>query len=225
MASTAGQDAPAALDLDRGRAALGEEAARVLDGSRGLGLVGEEGHVADDERALGGARDGPRMADHRIHRGGERVRLAVDGHLDRVADEQDVDAGGVEQRGRRGVVGGHHRDPLETLGGDDLGNGEGFGTISRQDSTSSRSFPLGRRPRRSGIAADQGDGRIIRRSCEPLLSEPRKAGGDGLGSFETARDHVRETVGDAAPGGSPMVLVQNRRHRVGAVGGETRAGP
>jgi len=42
------------------------------------------------------------MADHRVHRGGERVRLAVDRHLHRVADEKHVDAGRIEElSGRR----------------------------------------------------------------------------------------------------------------------------
>ena len=44
------------------------------------------------------ARDGPRVADHLIHRRRERVRLAVHRHLDGVADQQDVDARLVEQR-------------------------------------------------------------------------------------------------------------------------------
>ena len=92
-----GEDPPPALDLDRRASGLGQEAARVLDGAGRLGLVREEGHVADDDGAFGGARDRAGVPDHRVHRGRERVRLAVDRHLDRVADEQNVDAGCVEQ--------------------------------------------------------------------------------------------------------------------------------
>ena len=94
------------------------------------------------------ARDGARVADHRVHRRGERVRLAVDRHLDGVADEQDVHAGRVEQRRRRRVVGGHHRDALATLGGDDLGDGEGI--LIRQKFGHVRSLSFGSTSRRSG---------------------------------------------------------------------------
>ena len=64
--------------------------------------------AAPDDRA--------RVVDHPVERGAERVGRAVDDHLERVADEEEVDARGVEERGRRGVVGGEGRDlpaPLE----------------------------------------------------------------------------------------------------------------
>jgi hypothetical protein len=52
----------------------------------------------------------------------EKCSAAVDGHLDRVADEQDIEPRLVEQGRRRGVVSGHHRDGLAPLRGNQGGN-------------------------------------------------------------------------------------------------------
>ena len=133
----------AALELHRPAAPLDDEARRVAHGVLGGRVVGEVRQVADDERALRRSRDGLRVGDHPVERGAERVGRAVDDHLDRVADEEEVDPRGVEERGRRGVVGGEGRDLPAPLERAKAGSGEprsfvGFGGLDSSASRGSR---------------------------------------------------------------------------------------
>ena len=102
--------ADAALDLDRLRAALAEEAAGVEHGVVGR-RVGQERHVADDQRALRAPDHRLGVVEHLVHRhahGG----VVAEHHLgQRVADEDQRDAGLVDQRRGGEVVRGDRRDP------------------------------------------------------------------------------------------------------------------
>jgi hypothetical protein len=55
----------------------------------------------------------------------ERVVVALDHHAERVAHEQQVSAGLVEDARERGIVGGHHHQGLTALGGTNGGDGDG----------------------------------------------------------------------------------------------------
>jgi hypothetical protein len=62
----------------------------------GGGFVGAEREVADQEGPARAARDGARVRHHVVQSHGQRRVVAVHDHADRVADEEDVDAGGVD---------------------------------------------------------------------------------------------------------------------------------
>ena len=90
----------AALDLDGLGAGLLEEPTGVLERFVD-GRVGEERHVADDQRPLRAADHGLRVVEHLGHRHADG-RLVAEQHLaERIADEQQRDAGLVEELGGR----------------------------------------------------------------------------------------------------------------------------
>jgi hypothetical protein len=99
-----------ALDLHRVRTALLHEPAGVADAVLDRHLVGQERHVPDDHRPFHAPGDGLRVMQHLLHRDRERVRVAQDVVRDRVADEEDRDAGLVEDPRGGEVVGGEHRE-------------------------------------------------------------------------------------------------------------------
>ena len=74
-----------------------------------------ERHVADDVRPPHAAHDRAAVVDHLVERDGERRVVALDDHAERIADEQHVGAGFVEEPRERGVVGGEHGDLLAAL--------------------------------------------------------------------------------------------------------------
>ena len=102
-----------ALELDRVRARLFDEADRVLDGLLVGDLERAERHVADDHRMPSRARDGASEEQHLVHRHRDRRPFVAEHHHGgRVPDEDDVDARVFcEPRAGR-VVGGHHHDLL-----------------------------------------------------------------------------------------------------------------
>lgn len=67
------------------------------------GLVGSERQVPDEERALGATRHGAAVDEHLIEGDGEGGVVAVNDHGSGVADQANVDAGGVQMH-RGGVV-------------------------------------------------------------------------------------------------------------------------
>ena len=71
-------------------------------------LVGEERQVGHDQGAARGPGDHLGVVDDLVERDPQRRLPTLDGGAQRVADQQAVDAGGVEQPGRREVVGGQH---------------------------------------------------------------------------------------------------------------------
>ena len=103
--------AHAALDLDRLCAAVLHEPARVLRRLLDRG-VRQERHVADHERVLRPADDGPRVMEHLVHRDAHGRLVAERDLAQRIADEDHRDAGVVEDARGREVVRGEHRDAL-----------------------------------------------------------------------------------------------------------------
>ena len=73
-------------------------------------MVAAVGHVDDEQGALDGAADGAGVVQHVVHGDAEGVWVAEDGHAEGVADEEDVDAGLVDQAGGGVVVGGEGGD-------------------------------------------------------------------------------------------------------------------
>ena len=84
------------------------------DGGRhGLGvgdLVGAEGQIGDEQRAAQPAAHGAHQHEELVHRDGDGAVVAEHHVGGAVADEHDVDAGGIDDLRRRVVVGGHHHD-------------------------------------------------------------------------------------------------------------------
>ena len=105
----------AALELDRVAAALLHQPAGVRDAVLDRRLVGHERHVADDVRAPRRACDRAAVIDHLVERDRQRRLVTLHDHAERVADQQHVDAGFVEQPRERGVVRGEHGDLLAAL--------------------------------------------------------------------------------------------------------------
>jgi hypothetical protein len=79
------------------------------------GLVGAEGQIGDDHGVLGRARHGAAQRDEVVDRDRHGGLEAVDVIARGVADEQDRDAGLVEDLRGVHVVGGEHR-PLLAVG-------------------------------------------------------------------------------------------------------------
>src|SRR5262249_6196357 len=72
----------------------------------GTDVVGPVGHVRDEECMLDAATHGFGVVQHLVDGDRERVLVAKHGHGKRVADQDDVDAGRVDDAGGRVVVGG-----------------------------------------------------------------------------------------------------------------------
>ena len=75
-------------------------------------VVAGKRHVDDHQGVLHGAADHLGVVDHFVERDRQRVGVALHDHRHAVADENALDAGRVEQRGHRVVVGREHRDLL-----------------------------------------------------------------------------------------------------------------
>jgi hypothetical protein len=93
----------AAFDLDGLGAGLLDEAEGVAGGVAQGGVVGAVGHVGDEEGAAEAAGDGAGVVEHLVEGDGEGVFVAEDDHAERVADQDHVDAGLVDQA-RGGIV-------------------------------------------------------------------------------------------------------------------------
>ena len=85
-----------------------EEAAGVADGFVGVPLVRHEGHVGDDDGLRCGADDGAGVVEDVVHGDGDSALVAEDDAADGIADENDRDAGLLDQPGGWVVVGGDH---------------------------------------------------------------------------------------------------------------------
>ena len=103
-----------ALQLDRVRARLLDEADRVLERLLVRDLERAERHVGDHERPARAAVDRARQDDHLVHRRRHRRVVTEDDHRGRVADEDHVDARVVRDPARRSVVRGDHHDAVAT---------------------------------------------------------------------------------------------------------------
>ena len=113
------------LDLDRRRPPLLQEAARIPDRVAPAGLKGHVRHVPHHQGAARRARHGARVVEHFLHR--DREGALVPEHIvpETVADQEDIDPGGIEDACRGVVVGGQH-DDLATGPPDraQIGNGD-----------------------------------------------------------------------------------------------------
>jgi len=105
----------AAFDFDGFRASLLDEARGVGDGLLRGCVVGAEGHVRDEQSALHGAADGMGVVQHLVHGDGQGAVIAEDGHAERVADEEQVNAGLVDEGARGIVIRGERGDGLAGL--------------------------------------------------------------------------------------------------------------
>ncbi len=119
----------AALDLDGLAAGALDDAAAVAQGLLDGGLVGHEGHVHDDERAGRAAHDGGGVADHVHEADGQGVVVAQQGGAERIADEDQRNAGGVEEPGGLEIVGGEGGDFLGAFHGRDGARGQALGGV------------------------------------------------------------------------------------------------
>ena len=170
----AGERRAGALDLDRIRARLLEEADRVLERVLVGDLEGAERHVRDDERPARAPVDRARQHDHLVHRRRHGRVVAEHGHRRRVADEDDVGAGRVGEPAGRGVVGRDHRDrlaarlELDELGQRDLAGrrraGRGLARSGGHASSLSRTTLSIRRVEPTRIAAARTGGSKSARS-------------------------------------------------------------
>ena len=98
----------------------------------GRGLVAAEGQVGDDEGAFGARGHAARVVRHlgELHRQGRGV--ALHHHAERVADQQHVDAGGIEHAREAGVVAGEHGDFFAAFAhGLEGGQGDGHAHAAR----------------------------------------------------------------------------------------------
>ena len=75
-------------------------------------LEGAEGHVADDEGVLRAACHAGRVIHNVAQRYRQRRFVPLQHVTQRIADQQRIDAGAVEQRSKARVVAGQHGDPL-----------------------------------------------------------------------------------------------------------------
>ena len=92
MASTAPEHAPSPLDLHRRAAGLRQESPGAGDRlGRRSAWYERKGMSPTTSARFAAPETARRVAHHRVHRRRERVLPAIDGHLDRVADKQDVD--------------------------------------------------------------------------------------------------------------------------------------
>ena len=101
-----------AFELHGLAARLLENAAGVFDGPVGAQVVAGKRHVDDHQRVLHGAADHFGVVDHLVERDRQRVGVSLHDHRHAVADQDALDAGGVEQAGHGVVVGRQHRDLL-----------------------------------------------------------------------------------------------------------------
>ena len=92
-------------------------------------LVGAERHVHDDEGVPDAAHDGGRVAEHVEEGDREGVVVAEQGGADGIADENQRDAGLVEEAGGLEIVGGEGGDFFDAFHGHDGAGGQSFRSI------------------------------------------------------------------------------------------------
>ena len=109
-----GEPGPA-LELDGVRAALLHEPDAGLQRLAGRDLVAAERQIGDDQRVRRPTDDGLHQRHQLVDGDGDGVVVAVDVVAGGVADEQDRDAGLVEDLRGVAIVGGEHRPALAPL--------------------------------------------------------------------------------------------------------------
>jgi hypothetical protein len=105
-------DAPAAAFELHGRgAAFLQQPARIAYRLSDADLIREKRHVDDDERASCRGRRA-RVVQHVVERHRQRVLVSEHDHAQRVADENHIDSGAIQQTRHGRVVGGERGDLL-----------------------------------------------------------------------------------------------------------------
>ena len=101
-------------------------------------MIAAEGHVGDDHGAMHGAADGAGVVQHLVHGDGEGGIVTENDHGEGVADEDEVDAGLVDEARGRVIVCGEAGDGdareflvLNGLDGDFGGAAAGLGRGAR----------------------------------------------------------------------------------------------
>ena len=114
-------DAP--FELDRLAARFLQDPGRIGHGGGAAQVKRRERHVDHDQRPLHGAAHDLRMVDDLVERHVQRVLVALHHHRQAVAHQHRVDAGFIEQRGKREIVSREHADlPAFGLEGREPGN-------------------------------------------------------------------------------------------------------
>ena len=108
-------DLGAALHLDTVGVRLLHHADGRGEGLFGVALVGAEGEVDDDQRAADGLDDRLAVVDHLIERDGQRGDVARHDVRGRVADQDNVHTGAVNDLRHRVIVSREHGDLLAAL--------------------------------------------------------------------------------------------------------------
>ena len=98
----------AALHFDRVRAALFHEPDPGADRLLGGLLIAAKWQIGNDQRLCGPARNGPGEENHLLHRDRERGGEAEDVIARRVANQEHLHAGLIENLCRQGVIRGQH---------------------------------------------------------------------------------------------------------------------
>ena len=184
---------------------------------------------ADDQRALRATHDGLGVMDHLRHRDPHGRLVAEDDLAERVAHEQQRDAGLVEELGRREVVGGQHRDALAVgvqLG--DVDDGQAADGLGRGAHAGSRTGSVVRSSLPGGVALVQrGGDPVEQRVGDGALAlqrqvRPRPVGGQdrhAVGLGPEARAGLGHVVRDEQVHALAPELVGGPLERAG-LGGE-----
>ena len=104
-------------------ARLLENAPGAFDRLVGAQVIAGERHIDDHQRVMHGSAYHLGVVDHLVERHRQGVGMALHDHRHAVANQNPLDAGGIEQRGHRVVIGREHRDLLtRRLHGGEFGN-------------------------------------------------------------------------------------------------------
>ena len=106
-----GRDPDAAFNFDGAGAAFLEEAAGVFEPLLRTDLEAHERHVGDEQAAVHATRHAARMVDHLVERHAQRMLVTLHHHAERIADQDSIHAGRVEQAAHGVIVGGQQREP------------------------------------------------------------------------------------------------------------------
>jgi len=97
----------ATFELDCRRSSL-DQLDRATNPLFAVHVIGAEGQIADDERLWIRSGDETNVILHLLDRDGNRGAYTLDDGSNRVADENHVDSGFIDDSGEGGVVGGDH---------------------------------------------------------------------------------------------------------------------
>jgi len=98
----------AAFQLHGMRTAFLHQAARVFQGLLRADLEAHEWHVGHEQAAANTAGHEAGVVDHLVERDRQAVIVALHDHAERIANEETIDAGGVEEASHGVVVGREH---------------------------------------------------------------------------------------------------------------------